>query len=52
MFGKIITAIVTPFDENKNIDYRAFGTLLKKLEKEHTDSFVVCGTTGEAPTLS
>ena len=30
MFGKIITAIVTPFDENKNIDYRAFGTLLKK----------------------
>lgn len=52
MFGKIITAIVTPFDENKNIDYRAFATLLKKLEQEHTDSFVVCGTTGEASTLS
>ncbi len=52
MFGKIITAIVTPFDENKNIDYRAFGTLLKKIENEHTDSIVVCGTTGEAPTLT
>lgn len=52
MFGKIITAIVTPFDENKNIDFLAFGTLLKKLENEHTDSFVIAGTTGESATLS
>lgn len=52
MFGKIITAIVTPFDENKNIDYLAFGTLLKKLENEHSDSFVICGTTGESATLT
>ena len=52
MFGKIITAIVTPFDENKNIDYLAFGTLLKKLENEHSDGFVICGTTGESATLT
>lgn len=52
MFGKIITAVVTPFDENKNIDFLAFGTLLKKLENEHTDSFVIAGTTGESATLS
>lgn len=52
MFGKLITAVVTPFDENNNIDYEAFKRLLDHLINTHTDSIVVAGTTGESATLS
>ncbi|MCI5745298.1 MAG: 4-hydroxy-tetrahydrodipicolinate synthase [Erysipelotrichaceae bacterium] len=52
MFGKIITAIVTPFDEKKEIDYDSLLKVIKHLEKTHTDSIVVAGTTGEGSTLS
>lgn len=52
MFGKIITAVVTPFDENKNIDFISFEKLLKHLDKTHTDSIVIGGTTGEGSTLT
>lgn len=52
MFGKIITAIVTPFDENKNVDYDSFKRLLNRVSKTHSDSVVVAGTTGESSTLS
>lgn len=52
MFGKIITAVVTPFDENNNIDFESFKKLLDYLVKTHTDSVVVAGTTGEGSTLS
>ena len=52
MFGKLITAVVTPFDENGNIDYCAFKKILDHLVSTHTDSIVVAGTTGESSTLS
>lgn len=52
MFGKIITAVVTPFDEFKNIDYENFKKILIHLANTHTDSVVIAGTTGEGPTLS
>lgn len=52
MFGKIITAVVTPFDENKNIDYESFEKVLQHLIKTHSDSIVIAGTTGEGATLS
>jgi len=52
MFGKIITAVVTPFDENGNIDFDSFKKLLDHLIKTHTDSVVIAGTTGEGATLS
>ena len=52
MFGKIITALVTPFDENNNIDYESFIKLLEHISKTHTDSVVIAGTTGEGSTLS
>jgi 4-hydroxy-tetrahydrodipicolinate synthase len=50
--GAIITAIVTPFDDDLNVDERAFVDLLHHLAAHGSDGFVVCGTTGEASTLS
>ena len=52
MFGKIITALITPFDENNNIDYESLKKLLTHIEKTHSDSVVIAGTTGEGSTLS
>lgn len=49
--GAIITAIVTPFDQNGDVDETAFVDLMKHLAANGTDGFVVCGTTGEAATL-
>lgn len=44
-------AIVTPFTEQNTIDYKAFEELIEFQIQEHTDSIIVCGTTGEASTL-
>jgi 4-hydroxy-tetrahydrodipicolinate synthase len=49
--GAIITAIVTPFDEQGAVDEEAFVDLLHHLAANGSDGFVVCGTTGEASTL-
>lgn len=45
-------AIVTPFDDNYNIDYDSFGKLIDYQIDNKTDAIIVCGTTGEASTLS
>jgi 4-hydroxy-tetrahydrodipicolinate synthase len=50
--GAIITAIVTPFDEKGQVDEEAFVDLLHHLAAHGSDGFVVCGTTGEASTLT
>ncbi|MGD0384625.1 MAG: 4-hydroxy-tetrahydrodipicolinate synthase [Solirubrobacteraceae bacterium] len=50
--GTVITAIVTPFDERLRVDDDAFVSLLHHLAANGSDGFVVCGTTGEASTLS
>jgi 4-hydroxy-tetrahydrodipicolinate synthase len=50
--GTVITAIVTPFDERLDVDEDAFVSLLHQLAANGSDGFVVCGTTGEASTLS
>jgi 4-hydroxy-tetrahydrodipicolinate synthase len=47
----VIPALVTPFDENLNVDYRGIDKNLEYLEK-HVDAVVPAGTTGEAATLS
>jgi 4-hydroxy-tetrahydrodipicolinate synthase len=49
--GAVLTAIVTPFDEDLCIDEEAFVDLMRHLAAHGSDGFVVCGTTGEAPTL-
>ena len=50
--GAILTAIVTPFDDDLNVDEEAFVDLLHHLADHGSDGFVVCGTTGEASTLT
>ena len=50
--GRIATAMVTPFQENGDIDFEAVERLIEHLLANGTDSIVVCGTTGESPTLS
>ncbi len=51
-FGRIVTAMVTPFDKNGNVDFEKTTLLIEYLLKNGTDSLVVSGTTGESPTLT
>ena len=51
-FGRLITAMVTPFNENGDVDYAQAVRLAKGLIDSGSDSLVVSGTTGESPTLS
>ena len=51
-FGKVSTAMVTPFDHKGNIDFAKTTKLVNHLIENGTDSLVVAGTTGESPTLS
>jgi 4-hydroxy-tetrahydrodipicolinate synthase len=50
--GPILTAIVTPFDHDGDVDEQAFVSLMAHLHAHGSDGFVVCGTTGESSTLS
>ncbi len=45
-------AIVTPFQENGDVDYGKFAELVEFQVKNGTDAIIVCGTTGEASTLT
>jgi 4-hydroxy-tetrahydrodipicolinate synthase len=51
-FGQVLTAMVTPFDEQGNIDFDATETLVNYLIANGTDALVIAGTTGESPTLT
>ncbi|MBB3109450.1 4-hydroxy-tetrahydrodipicolinate synthase [Paenibacillus phyllosphaerae] len=52
-FGRLITAMVTPFDDNGAIDWETTGQLIDFLiETQQSDSLVISGTTGESPTLT
>lgn len=51
-FGQIVTAMVTPFDTNGDIDFPATTALVEHLIETGSDALVVAGTTGESPTLS
>src|SRR3954471_6739257 len=49
--GTILTAVVTPFDDDFNIDEDAFVAMLRHLAEHGSDGAVVAGSTGEAATL-
>lgn len=51
-FGRLLTAMVTPFDSELGVDYDKAANLAEKLYKSGSDGLVVCGTTGESPTLT
>ena len=44
-------AMVTPMKDNGEIDYEVLGQLIEDQIAGHTDAIIICGTTGEAPTL-
>ena len=45
-------AIVTPFKENGEVNYEKFKDLIEFQVNNKTDAIIVCGTTGEASTLT
>jgi 4-hydroxy-tetrahydrodipicolinate synthase len=51
-FGQILTAMVTPFDQNGEVDFNATKALVNYLIANGTDGLVIAGTTGESPTLT
>ena len=50
--GEVITAMVTPFDKNRKVDYDKVSELAKHLVKNGSDGIIIAGTTGESPTLT
>ena len=50
--GRLITAMVTPFDEQGQVDYEQAKRLAKALLNSGSDGVILSGTTGESPTLS
>jgi 4-hydroxy-tetrahydrodipicolinate synthase len=51
-FGRVLTAMVTPFTPDGNLDLSLAERLADHLVRHGSDGLVVCGTTGESPTLS
>lgn len=51
-FGRLITAMVTPFNSSLEVDYDKTKELVKHLIDTGTEAIVVAGTTGESPTLT
>ena len=51
-FGRVLTAMITPFKEDGSVNYAVAEQLAIHLADRGTDSLVMCGTTGESPTLS
>lgn len=51
-FGRVLTAMVTPFTPEGEINYEEAARLADYLVTHGSDGLVVCGTTGESPTLS
>jgi len=52
LFGRVATAMVTPFDIKGHVDFAKVTKLVNYLIDHGTDSLVVTGTTGESPTLT
>lgn len=50
--GEVITAMVTPFNNNREVDYDKAEELAKHLVNNGSDAILVVGTTGESPTLT
>ncbi len=51
-FGRVLTAMVTPFDESGALDLDAARDLARYLQAHGNDGIVVAGTTGESPVLT
>ena len=50
--GRLLTAMITPFHENGDINFEMAAKLAKAIVNSGSDGLVIGGTTGEAPTIS
>ena len=51
-FGPIVTAMITPFNEDGTVNYKQTVELMDYLIQNNSSSILLTGTTGECPTLS
>ncbi len=51
LFGRVLTAMVTPFKKDESVNYGVAEKLADYLVNNGSDGLVICGTTGESPTL-
>ena len=51
-FGRLITAMITPFKHDLELDLDRTEEFADQLVAGGTDAIIVCGTTGESPTVS
>jgi 4-hydroxy-tetrahydrodipicolinate synthase len=51
-FGRVLTAMITPFDDQGRLDLDEAGRLARWLQDQGNDGLVVSGTTGESPVLT
>ena len=51
IFGRVLTAMVTPFNGDGSVNYGVAEKLASYLVDNGSDGIVVCGTTGESPAL-
>lgn len=51
IFGRVLTAMVTPFKEDLSVNYGVAEKLADHLVNNGSDGLVICGTTGESPSL-
>ncbi|GAB4385574.1 MAG: 4-hydroxy-tetrahydrodipicolinate synthase [Elainellaceae cyanobacterium] len=51
-FGRVLTAMLTPFKPDGSVNYAVAEKLAIHLVEHGSDTLVVCGTTGESPTLT
>ncbi len=51
-FGRVIAAMIAPFTEDGSVNYELAEKLAVHLIEHGNDGLVICGTTGESPTLS
>lgn len=51
-FGRVLTAMITPFNKDMAVEYNVARKLARQLSQAGSDGLVICGTTGESPTLT
>jgi 4-hydroxy-tetrahydrodipicolinate synthase len=49
---RLMTAMITPYDQNLNVNYKKAAEVSAMLASTGSDGIVVCGTTGESPVLT
>ena len=51
-FGRVLSAMITPFRDDLTVDYKAAADLARYLVANGSDGVVVAGSTGEAATMT